>query len=215
MASNAVQAQGTTLKIENSTSGAKTITGLTATNPMVLTSTSHGLSNGDVVTAALFAGASAALINANQYVVHHVLTNTFAIDFDNVTNTVTHNTGTATMTPVTWTTIGELKTISGFDGSGNEIDVTNLASTAKEFSMGLEDFGSLSMELNQYNDDAGQTAIRAAKTAADIKSWKLTLPNSDIATFSAYVKTFTMNLGVDGVVTGSVSLRVTGAVTWA
>ena len=111
-------------------------------------------------------------------------------------------------------TVGGIKTYSGFDGSSEEIDTTTLSSTAKEFQVGLEDFGNFTLELNYDTADAGQAAMLAAKTAGATRECVLTLSDSSIATFNAFVVTFPLNGGTSEVDTSSVNLRVTGAVTW-
>lgn len=113
-----------------------------------------------------------------------------------------------------YTAISNIKTFSGFDGSSSEIDVTNLASAAKEFRVGLEDNGQFNLELDRDLSDVGQTALLAARDSQDAKSFKLTLSNGTYATFTGYVKKFSMSGGVDAVVKGSVDIRVSGAVTW-
>lgn len=114
----------------------------------------------------------------------------------------------------TYTAISNVKTFSGFDGSSSEIDVTNLGSTAKEFRVGLEDNGQFNVELDRDLADVGQTALLAARDSQDAKLFKLTLSNGTNATFTGYVKKFSMSGGVDAVVKGSVDIRISGAVTW-
>lgn len=216
MASTAISAQGSTLQIGTATGAAKTISGAAAGFPTILTSTAHGLSNGDVVTIAGIVGTmgtDATLgLNSKTYVVSDVTANTFKIEA-NTTGLVYTSGGTAT--PVQWTTINNIKTFSGFDGQASEIDVTNLSSTAKEFRLGLVDPGQFSMELDQDNTDAGQIALRAAQVAGGIKNFKLTLPNTNTASFTAFVKKFSSAGGVDQVVKASVDLRISGSITWA
>lgn len=213
MASNAISAQGSTLKIETG-SGAP-ITAVTAAvgYPTIITSSTHGLTDGDVVTLSAFAGASATLMNGEVVVVKNATTNTFAVEIDTTGGTLTAATGTAT--PVTLTQIKEVKTFSGFDGQASELDITNLDSTAKEFRLGLVDEGGFSFEMNQVNSDTGQAALRASRNAGTIKQYTLTLPNAETATFTAFAKGVPTAGGVDGVVTSSVSLRISGAVVWA
>lgn len=110
--------------------------------------------------------------------------------------------------------VGGIKTYSGFDGSAEEIDTTTLASTAKEFQVGLQDFGNFSLEINHDTSDVGQAAMRAAAAAGDTKECVLTLLDGTIATFNAFVVTFPLSGGTSEVDTSSVNLRVTGAVTW-
>ncbi len=211
MASTAISAQGSTIEIGTGTGSAKNITAVADGYPTIITSTSHGLSNGDVVTIASVGGITG--MNTNSYVISNVTTNTFAVEFDSTGGTYTSG-GTAT--PVTWTEVANVKSFSGFDGESSEIDVTNLASTAKEFRLGLQDFGSFSFDWDVDLADAGQDAVRTAQASGSVKNWKLTLPNSDTATFTGLVKNATnMTGGVDQIVGGSVSIKITGSVTFA
>ena len=112
--------------------------------------------------------------------------------------------------------VGGLKTYSGFDGSSEEIDTTTLASTAKEYQVGLEDFGNLSLEVNVDHTDVGQEAMRAAKTAGATRECVLTLRDATTtATFNAFVVTFPQDGATSDIDTASVNLRITGAVIWA
>lgn len=210
--SNAISAQGSTLQIQTGTGGAKTVTGVTKANPCVVTSAAHGLSVGDRVTFASVGGMTE--LNGNSYIVEYVTANTFSLFKVDSSNYGTYTSG-GTATPVTYTTIAEVKSFSGFDGQASEIDVTSMQSTAKEFRLGLVDEGGFSFEMNQINSDPGQAALRASKNAGTIKSYKLTLPNAEVATFTAFAKATPTSGGVDSVVTSSVALRISGAVAWA
>jgi hypothetical protein len=209
----AISAQGSSIKIATGAGGAKTITAVAVGNPTILTSAAHGLSNGDVVVIAALTGADAALINGLTWVVQFKTVNTFAIAVDTVGKTITPGAGTAT--PQTYTTIAEVKTYSGLDGAASEIDVTHLGSTAKEFRLGLVDEGGFSFEMNRVAADSGQVALLTSRNAGTVKSYKLTLPNAEVATFDALAKTFPVAGAVDGVVSHSIGLRITGAVVWA
>ena len=107
--------------------------------------------------------------------------------------------------------IGSIVSYTGFDGVVQEIDTTTLASVAKEYEVGLEDFGSFSFEVLIDDSDAGQTALRAAKTAGTTDGYVLTM-NTGSRTFDALVTSFSDSAGVDDVVKGSVTLKITGAV---
>lgn len=215
MASTAVSAQGSILQIGTGTGGAKTITGVAVGFPTIFTSAAHGFSNGDVVALAALTGADAALLNGQTAIVTNKTTNTFAVNIDTTGKTVTAGTGTAT--PVTFTPVNNLKTFSGFDGQASEIDVTNMASTAKEFRLGLTDPGHFQIEMDQDNGDAGQLAMRAAQVSGAIKTFKLILPagTTPTATFTAFVKSFSTAGGVDQVAKSSAQLRISGAVAWS
>jgi hypothetical protein len=136
----------------------------------------------------------------------------------NVNSTAyTAYTSGGTATPVTFSPIGNVKSFSGFDGQASEIDVTNFQSVAKEFRLGLIDNGQMQSDLHLDNSDAGQLAARAAQIASAVKQMKLTLPAGATpnATFNAYVKQFSINGAVDGVVAASITLRISGNVAWA
>jgi hypothetical protein len=213
MTSTAISAQGSTLSVSGTAGAAKTITAIALGFPTILTSAAHGFVNGDIETLAGLTGADAGLLNGQTVVVKNVTTNTFAVDIDTTGKTIT---ASGNATPVTWTPIGNLKSFKGFDGEANEIDKTNLSSAAKEFMLGLQDFGHFTFDVDKDFSDPGQVACSAAKVAGSLKNFKLTLPNSRTATFSGYVKNDPLDGGVDQILTTTgVSIRITGAVTYA
>lgn len=115
---------------------------------------------------------------------------------------------------ITTNVVGGVVSFSMGDGAAADIDVTTLASTAKEYRQGLQDFGDLSLELMRDPNDAGQSEMAVAKSAQSIRKVVVTLPGGDIATFNAYVKSISAAGAVDGVVTGSASLKITGSIAW-
>lgn len=215
MSSSAISAQGSTLHIGTGSGGAVTLTAIALGYPTILTKTSHGLSNGDVVTLSNFAGTDAATLNSQVAVVHNVTANTFAVNIDTTGKTINDNSDAAAATPVTWTQVKEIKSFSGFDGAASEIDITNLDSTAKEFKLGLQDFGGFKCDINVVHNDAGQAACAAAKAAGTTKNFKLTLPNAEVGSFTGLVKAMPAQGGVDGIFAGSIDIKISGTVTWA
>lgn len=216
MASTAFSSQGATLSIGTGSGGAKTISGVAVGNPTVITATAHGFNNGDYVAIAALTGADAALVNGISWTVQFKTTNTFAIGVDTTGKTITAGSGTAT--PVTFTAIKNARgNITFADGQATEIDVTNLASTAKEFIMGLQDGGSAKFEVDIDNSDAGQAALSAAQAAAALKTFKIVLPSgvTPNITFNGYVRQFSRAMGVDQVVKGQVDIRNTGGYTFS
>jgi hypothetical protein len=110
------------------------------------------------------------------------------------------------------TLIGNLYQYSGFDGEASEIDISNLYSVAKEFLLGLKDNGGFTVEYHPDYDDNGHNDLRAAEVSSKKKTLLLTLPNGKEITFDAFVKNANgISGGVDGVVTGGASLKITGA----
>ncbi len=117
--------------------------------------------------------------------------------------------------PVTYTEVGEITNFSLFDGSASEIDVTHLKSTAKEFLMGLQDFGAGSIDCNHLPTDAGQVLMRAAKASRVIQDFKVTFSDLTTATFQGFVTSNPLSGGVDAKVDGSFNVRISGDVTFA
>lgn len=112
--------------------------------------------------------------------------------------------------------VGGVDTFDFGDGEASDIDITTLASTAKEYQQGLQDFGNLNLNLKVRDpNDAGQAAMATAKAARATREVKLTFLSGDIATFNAYVKSISNSGGVDGVLAGTASLKITGSVVWS
>lgn len=209
MTTTAINAQGSKLEISSTAGAAKNITALALGFPTIVTSAAHGLSNGDVVTFAALAGNTA--LNGLTLVIKSKTTNTFAVDVDTTGGAAYTSGGTAT--PVSWIPINNLLTFKGFDGQAAELDATNMQSTAKEFMIGLQDFGQFSFDVHRDFSDSGQQALDAAKRASTLRSYKLTLPNLKTKTFSAYCKNSPLEGAVDQLVKSSgVNLRITGDV---
>jgi len=122
--------------------------------------------------------------------------------------------GDTSDSPAQLVEIKEITNFSGFDGQAAEIDVTHLQSAAKEFIMGLQDFGGFNIDVNYLPDDPGQSEARAAKAARTKKQFVATFSDGTTATFSAYVLSGSVSGGVDAKVDSSFSLRITGDVTF-
>lgn len=117
--------------------------------------------------------------------------------------------------PAELTEIKEIIDFQLFDGQANEIDITNLQSTAKERFMGLQDFGSGSFSLNFLSADPGQVEARAAKAARTKKTFLATFSNGYTAAWDGYVQSAPISGGVDAKVDHSISVLVDGDVTFA
>jgi hypothetical protein len=211
MASTAISAQGSIIQVGTSTGTAKNVTGLQLGYPTIVLATAHGFSNGDVVTFASLAGNTT--LNGLTQVIKNVTTNSFAVDVNTTGGSAWTSGGTAT--PVVWTKISNVHDFSGFDGQAAEIDRTNLDSTAKEFALGLVDSGQFAINVDRDMNDAGQQAVDSARVSGVLETFKLTLPNAKTATFTGYVKKFSMQGGVDAVVKSQIDIRISGAVTFA
>lgn len=214
MPSTAISAQGTLVQIGTGTGGAKTITNVSQANPAVVTSTAHGLNPGDRVTLAGIVGMTQ--LNGNTYSVEYVTANTFVLQGVNSTGYTAYTSG-GTATPVTFTTIGNIKGFTGFDGKASILDASNFASTAKEKRLGLVDNGQVSFDIDLDLDDAGQIAAQAHRDASSVAQFKIVLPgfSTPNVTFAGFVQAFTRDGKVDALLAGKIDIIINGAVTFS
>jgi NADPH-dependent curcumin reductase CurA len=111
-------------------------------------------------------------------------------------------------------TIGEATGWSGPRFTRNQIDVTHLLSTAKEFLAGLKDPGEFSIDVNFDLRDAGQEDAWDLLNSNAPVGVKVTFPdNAGGFTFDALVLNFETAGRADDKVTGTITLRITGDVT--
>ncbi|HOD72243.1 MAG TPA: phage tail tube protein [Deltaproteobacteria bacterium] len=207
-----IESQGTKLEISGTSGGA--VTGCTpaAGNPTIFTKTSHGLSDGDVVTISGVTGGNAADLN-KVWVVKYTTTNTFAVDCDSTGFTGMGSAAAAT--PLAWLEIGEVTDWDGPGGSATMYETTHLQSEAKEKKIGLMDEGQLTLSINWEPSDAGQQAAREARAARTEKSFRLTYTDNSTATFDGYVMGMSSSGGVDSKVSGSITIEISGPVEYA
>lgn len=114
--------------------------------------------------------------------------------------------------------VNGIKSITGIgSGSATEIDVTTLASTAKEFKQGLRDFGSIEVDMIRNQDDLGQVEMFNAMGLQATRTVIVTLPTStaNVATFEGFVQSISTDISADGAVMGKAKIRITGAVAWS
>ncbi|MCK9351020.1 MAG: hypothetical protein M0P44_07360 [Clostridiales bacterium] len=213
--SDMTEAQGTKLEMSTGTGSAVTITDITLANPTILTAAAHGLSNGDVVTAASFAGDDAASINGNTYVVMYKTDDTFAIALDSTDLTITDNTDSATMTPESYTEIGNILDWDNPSDTKNMIDFTTLESTRQEERPGMPRNVDLTFNLNWTSDDAGLLAAETARANDTLKTFKITYSDNSAHTFTGYVTGITNSGAVDDKVASSITIHRTGDLTLA
>jgi len=120
------------------------------------------------------------------------------------------------------TIIEGVRTLENFNGQDAAwIDTTVLADTAKTGRMGLPDFGQFTMGLMFNLDDDGQAAMDAAMRGQTPKKLVITLPATDptvtknVWTATVYILKMEASVSVDNVVTGSATIRVSGAPVWS
>ena len=124
----------------------------------------------------------------------------------------------STASPASYNAIGSIISFNGPGGSATVIDTTTLASTAKEKTMGLPDEGQFTLEVYVDNTDTtGQVELKTARTARTSRAFQITLTDSpqSVATFTGYVLGYAIQGGVDAAIKASITIEISGAVTWA
>lgn len=207
----AIKSQGALLRVSTAEAASDAITGLTAAAPPVVTATAHGMSNGTIVRIASVGGMTQ--VNDRAFVVANQATNSFELKGIDASGYTAYTSGGLAYAQ-TMAEVGQVSSVSGFDGQADEIDVTHLQSTAKEFLIGLQDFGNVSLELLLGSGDTGQARLRALKASAAIGVFAITLSNGEVAAFRALVRSFTFTNPSNESARGSVQLRVTGEPAW-
>ena len=119
--------------------------------------------------------------------------------------------------PEVFTTIAEVGTISGPSQSSEFVDVTNQDSTAREFIAGLVDPGEISFTMNYIPQNATHKALLTDFTDKSVDEYELAFPTGSAAdkwSFKAAVTGAEVSAPIDGPMQLSVTLKVSGSVTF-
>jgi len=205
--------QGSHFAVQTALATGKQITAISKADPAVVTAAGHGYVAGDVVRISGVDGMTE--LNGNEYVVAASLSSsTFSlegVDSSGYGTFVNSSPTTAIAQKVTFTDFCELTGFNQQDGTADEIDVTTICSTAKEFEVGLSDAGSLTLDYNYAGNQTVQAALRAAKVAGTIIAFMLQLPN-DGGTLIMFgsVQAQSISGSVSEVIKGSATIKLTG-----
>lgn len=208
----AIKAQGSIFKAESARAAAKTITAITAATPPVVTSAAHGYANGDIVFIDGVVGMVE--VNGRVFQVANKADDTFELEGVVGLNVYTAYSSGGSAYKLTMTEVGEVSSISGFDGTAPEINTTHLRSTAKEYLIGLQDYGGMQLALNLDNSDTGQTLMRAIKAAATVKGFQITDSAGYITTFPALVQSFSISMQADDAVRAQIQMKIAAEPAW-
>lgn len=96
-------------------------------------------------------------------------------------------------------------------GTATEIDVTTLCSTAKEFRLGLEDSGTMTVTGHWKQGNPAHAVIRTAASDKQTRLIEVTFEDGSIFKALAFVSQRSWSAAVDGVVTATYNFRLTGA----
>ncbi|HEX9768439.1 MAG TPA: phage tail tube protein [Kiloniellales bacterium] len=119
--------------------------------------------------------------------------------------------------PEVFATIGEVTDFDGPSGQAAVIDVTHFQSTFKDKLIGLPDEGQFTLSGNYVKSSTAQAGLKTDRTNRTLRNFKLTLTDSPatVLTFAAFVLSFSISAAVDDKVPFSVTLEISGPVTWA
>lgn len=96
-------------------------------------------------------------------------------------------------------------------GTATEIDVTTFCSTAKEFRLGLEDSGNMTVTGHWKQGNAAHAVIRQAAADKLARLIEVEFEDGSIFRCLAFVSQRSWSAAVDGVVTATFNFRLTGA----
>lgn len=116
----------------------------------------------------------------------------------------------------TFTDVANILDISGPDMTKNEIDVTAHDSPDKfmEFLGGLRDGGSVTFDINWDPAETTQQPLLADfEDDDDPRDYMITYPDTSTTEFSAVVTGWSTSAPVDGKLTASVTMKVSGKPT--
>lgn len=204
----AIKSQGSLLSIETARAAAKTITGITAADPPVVTSAAHGYTNGQIVYISGVVGMTQ--LNGRVFVVANQTTNTFELKGIAAAGYTAYSSGGSAYL-LTMTAVGNVRDFSMQGGASDDIDVTHLQSVAKEFLVGLGDEGDATFTLWEDPTDTGQAAIRTAQLAQTAKGFTVTGSDSKILCFPGIVKQFGFNIAANGARESNCTIKVSAA----
>lgn len=118
--------------------------------------------------------------------------------------------------PEAFTAIEEIIDFDGPGGAAAVIDATHLGSTFKEKLMGLPDEGQFTITCN-YTGGTQQEGLRTDRANRTLRNFKFTDTDSpaNVGSFAGYVLDWSLSGAVDDKMTLSVTIEISGQVTWA
>ena len=114
--------------------------------------------------------------------------------------------------------VGGLTDFNGPQTSRDEIDITTLASTAKEYALDLKDLGTFTSTMQTRYGDPAQQVLLANMDSTETLEFELVLPDDGYGNgqvtlgFKGRVQSFPIQGSMGQVITTSLSIRITGDV---
>jgi hypothetical protein len=205
---------GSTFGVQTSLTGSQTVTGITQADPGVVSSTAHGNVTGDVVKLSSIQGMTQ--VNGKLFAVDNEASGTYELAGTDTTGYdafVTGSPANGIAQRVVFSAFCELTGVNQQGGAADQIEVSTICSTAKEFEQGLADSGTLSLDFNWAGNESVQTALNAAKISGDQVAFKVTMPGDGGKVIMLGTVTQTSFQGqVNGVWKASCSIKLTGEI---
>lgn len=211
----AVKTKGTIVYMQTALAAAKTITGITAANPPVVTSATHGYSNGDVIKIDGVVGMQE--VNNRAFVVAGITTDTFQLKGVDGTGYTAYGSGGSAY-KATMSAIGEVREIPDMGGTEpNPIDVSHLLSVTSEEEAGLPKQAPVTFTiLFDLASGANHSGLIAANQDLNNRVFQFQRPTKWNMTTVAQVGGFRVTGGdVNSVYTGQVTLNQRAAAAWS
>jgi len=119
--------------------------------------------------------------------------------------------------PEVFSSVAELLDFDGPSGAPSVRDVSDLSSTSMQKKLGLIDEGQFSFEVFLTPNETVQAGLIADRTAKTLRNFTLTLTDSPatVLSFAAYVLSVKPGGSKDDDIKGSITLEISGLVTWS
>lgn len=169
---------GVAIAMQSAIAASKTITGITAATPPVVTSTAHGYANGTYVLIEAVAGMTQ--VNNRVFRVANQAANTFELESVVGAGFTAYASGGTAKAITFGTSLGTVKGLTGSGGEAKKIDTTTVHDTADQ-----QVFGNTSPLEYQFENvwdtaDAGLIAMQTASTLKAERAFKFTFASGQI-----------------------------------
>jgi len=110
--------------------------------------------------------------------------------------------------------VGDIKSLSVSGITRSEIVRSGLADTTKQYLGGVVDYGTIELQMN-YTPSMG--GLRPQSSELEAQSYYISIPLSPVSTqhwtFTAWKQSMTVEAAVDGALSGTLTLKLSGAMT--
>lgn len=204
--------QGSTIAVASfdDSSPSKAITGATKADPCVITVAGHGVAVGSYAVARIRGVGGMTELNDEVFICEYVSSSTLRLWGIDSTGYGTYTSG-GSWDVATFSNFCELTNHNRQGGSKNENDASSLCSTAKEYELGLPDFGTTQHDFFFAPRTAIQLNLKAFDESGEKTAIKVVLPkNGGEMVQRCFVQQMSETAGVDGLWNGSATFRNTG-----